>query len=50
MNPAMGLTAAVVYFAAIFLTVCGLLWQPLRSALVLLGRIAWLYFVTGTRG
>jgi hypothetical protein len=50
MNPAMGLPAAAVYVGAIFLTLCGLLWQPLRNVLVLFGKIVWLYFLTGVRG
>jgi hypothetical protein len=49
MNPATGLSA-VVYLAAALLTVCGLLWQPLRGTLLLLAKIAWSYFVTGIRG
>lgn len=49
MNPAT-MTTAVVAAATVFLTACSLLWLALGGTFVVLLKIIWLYFVSGTRG
>jgi hypothetical protein len=50
MSPALEVSSTILYAAAALVTASGLLWTPVRHTAVIVLKIAWLYFVTGTRG